>query len=130
MDTPTITKGWAQSNLSQFIRDCECYDVSGAIEDAFEFLQCDAGFYVNDDGIDCDHAWNLAPDSIIVDATCSQFGEKPIGVYPPDNPQHSRYRSWYEHHNPDNGNKCLLRELKSWQDCEVCDYKGSKEVSK
>lgn len=127
MSTPAITKEWVEANLSQFIRDSECYDVACAIEDAFEFLQFDAGFYVDDDGGAGDHAWNLVSGGIIVDATCSQFGEVSIGVYPPSHPLHSRYRSWYEHHNPDNGNKCLLRELNAEQDCEVCDYKGSEE---
>ena len=128
MDTPIITQKWAEDNLSQFVRSCECYDVACEVEDAFEFLQFDVGFYVSDDGYAGDHAWNLAAGGIIVDVTCQQFGEGLIGVYPLGSPQHSRYRSWYEHHNPDNGNKCLLRELKSSQDCEVCDYRGSEEV--
>lgn len=114
-------------DLRPFCADAECYDVAQSVSSTFPSLKYDAGFYIRPNGEAADHAWLRSPDGGIVDTTHGQFdSRKKILIAPPGTAWHKRYRSFDEHHPPENPDHCLLREIGRNEPCQVCSYRGTK----
>jgi hypothetical protein len=113
----------AKKRLGCFVGDSECYVAAENVNQRYPSLEYKSGFYVKPDGKAADHAWTQGKDGTIYDTTYSQFNPRvKIGVFRPGSPEHKRYRSYDEHHNPD----CLLKKLRVNEPCQVdgCDWRG------
>lgn len=114
--------------------DSECYLVAEALAREFPNLTYETGFFAgcaNPVHTSCcigrgaDHAWCVAPDGTIYDATFAQFDPNTaVVVAAPGTTLHADYHPWSEHHAAAHGGACLLRRMSYPDKCEVegCDY--------
>jgi hypothetical protein len=113
--------GLSRNDLEPFVGNSECYVLAENLALTYPQLLWDAGFYIRSSGEPADHAWVRTSDGTIIDTTHSQFDSStPVLVAPPGTPEHARYVSWDQHHEP----HCLFETIRPHGRCNVCGAVG------